>query len=212
MDTLKPSSLILMWFKPRKTIRYLSHYCQSSLSHFGMMAGVVLLYFIQLELFLRVSGEDTPIAKALSLENFPAIGMFFVLLGAWSYIVINTLTLTIWMVAKYLKGKASLPETRLALLWSMVCFIPHNFFAVLLQYTFKRMELGQETLKLEIIFLIAVIVSAIYGFIVMLKTISETHHFSLWRSFCSIFLGLPIALVILFTIIIPFVKLAKSFS
>lgn len=202
MEALKPHSLISIWFKPRKTIRYLTHYYQSPSSHFRIIVGLACIYFIQLSL-LMLQIDSFPAYKFLTtVRGLQVIALVFLSIGLYTFIGVSTSAVVFWMSAKSLKGHGSLPMTRTALLWTMICTIPIGFVCLLLMFITHHAHLTPARFIIEAVSCVGLLVSLIYGFIVILKTISETHSFGLWRALFAIILGSIIECGIVFTIVI----------
>jgi phosphotransferase system glucose/maltose/N-acetylglucosamine-specific IIC component len=89
----------------------------------------------------------------------------------------------IWGTAHCFKGQGTLPQTRGAVIWTLLCSIPIGFFLLLIYFTFRRQDLGSLSLLIRIASYAGVLTTLIYGFIVLLKAVSATHHFGLWRAF-----------------------------
>lgn len=191
--------LLSKWYKPREIVRYLN---QSSSSHFRLMAGLTVIYFIQISTFI-LSLEKMTISPLFSRNGLNLIVWFFLSVAAGLFVFIYTSTLALWWGAKCLNGTGTLPQTRAAVIWTLVCSIPIGFFLLLLYFVFRHQHLVQLGQIIKIVSFLGIFATLIYGLIVLIKTVSETHSLSLWRAFFSILLGL-IILFAIFLVARPF--------
>jgi hypothetical protein len=63
---------------------------------------------------------------------------------------------------------------------------------LILSYIFRHPDLGPLLIYLKTACLLGILVLLVYGFIVLVKTISEIHQIGSWKGFFSIVLGLVI--------------------
>jgi hypothetical protein len=188
---MRSNTLIAIWYKPRKIIHYLQ---RSALSHFRLMMALAFIYFVLIGTFL-LSLEKFTISPLFSLNGVKLILLIFLQIGARSFAFIYIASLIIWAAAKGFQGQGTLPQTRGAVIWTLICTIPIGFFLLLLNFAYTHPDFPWP---FTVVSLIAMPINLIYGFIVLLQTVSETHRFGLMRAFFSTVLGLAILSAILF--------------
>lgn len=188
------SSIFSIWHKPKEIIRYLHH---SALSHHQLMLMLALVYFIQIGAFI-LSLEKITFAPLLSLEGLKLILWFFILVGMRSFVIIYVFTLVLWATAKAFKGVGTLPQTRGAIIWTLISTIPIGFFLLLINFAFRSPSLGSFSTLIRIVSYAGILATWIYGFIVLNQTVAETHHIGTQRAFFSTVLGLILFLAIIF--------------
>ncbi len=191
---MQTSSLVSIWYKPREIIRYLQ---QSPISHHWLMLMLCSVYFLQLGTFI-LSLDKITVAPLLSLDGLKLILLFFALVALRSFVIIYTATFAIWAAAKCFHGRGTLPQTRGAVIWTLISTIPVGFFLLLINFTFNMTDMSSLPLIVRIVSYAGIFSNLIYGFIVMLKTVAETQRFSLWRAFFTTVLGLVLFSVVLF--------------
>jgi len=125
-------------------------------------------------------------------------------MGIWSVISIYISALAIWMGARCFKGQGTFTQTRAAVIWTLICKIPIGFFCLLLYFTMRLPNLGQIAFILGMASLLGIVVTTIYSFIVLLKTVSETHGFGFGRAFFSIVIALFMLSVVAYGILAVF--------
>ncbi len=121
-------------------------------------------------------------------------------LGFGSLTVIYATSLAVWVGAKCFNGQGTLLQTRSAILWTLVWSIPIGFFLLLIYFTIRRPDHGTVALIIRIISYLGALTTFIYGFIVLITTVSETHRFGIWRSLFSVLLGLIMLTTVLFAL------------
>lgn len=173
-----------MWNKPREIVRYLD---RSPSLQFGIMAALVIIYFIQLSLFtfsIKEAVEPLLTRNGLYLSIYT-----FLIMGCGLFTSIYILTLAIWIAAKCFDGHGTLPQTRAAIIWTSVWSIPIGIFLLLIYFTIREPDHGMMAICIRIASYLGVIATTFFGFTVLLKSLSEVHGFTLWLSFSSIMLG-----------------------
>ncbi|MGE7921648.1 Yip1 family protein [Viridibacillus arvi] len=189
-----------IWLHPKKTARYI-------LDHKGLGYAIIfiLLGGMASVLFSAMDSEslDLPTWAILliCLIGGPFIGLFSSAIGAGVFLLIG----------KLFKGKAtykemfkvmglpSIPHIWLApilLLW--MAFSPETFF---------RLDSDYLEVKNLLITLISSLVSfcvTIWSFVINVGVIAETHRFSNWRAFFTIFIPGFVVFVVLLIIVIIF--------
>ena len=124
----------LMWTQPRKIVGYLD---QSPATQFRLIAALTLLYFIQISIFV-LSLEKLTIAPLLTLKGLSLIVYSIFTIGSGSVAAIYILTLAFWIGAKCFNGHGTLPQTRAAVIWTLVWSIPVGFFLLLIYFTIRQ--------------------------------------------------------------------------
>lgn len=194
---------LLMWFNPRAVMRYYINQPHPFWTHVSLIALLSLCYMIQLSLFI-LAIDTIPSDVIFSLKGAKVVFWVYLLLIIVIYVVLQFLSLFIWKVVHYFKGKGSLIETRMALLWTFISFSPLGFFFLLFQFTFRY-----PSYFIDLFAFVGAVTNIIYGFIVLLKSFAEIHKISMWNILVSFlivifFLGLIVrALMIVFPLNAP---------
>ncbi|MGE7836644.1 Yip1 family protein [Viridibacillus arvi] len=189
-----------IWLHPKKTARYI-------LDHKGLGYAIIfiLLGGMASVLFSAMDSEslDLPTWAILliCLIGGPFIGLFSSAIGAGVFLLIG----------KLFKGKATYKEMFKVMGLSS---IPHIWLAPILLLwmafspeTFFRLDSDYLEVKNLLITLISSLVSfcvTIWSFVINVGVIAETHRFSNWRAFFTIFIPGFVVFVILLIIVIIF--------
>ncbi|MFE6168822.1 Yip1 family protein [Viridibacillus arvi] len=189
-----------IWLHPKKTARYI-------LDHKGIGYAIIfiLLGGMASVLFSAMDSEslDLPTWAILliCLIGGPFIGLFSSAIGAGVFLLIG----------KLFKGKATYKEMFKVMGLSS---IPHIWLAPILLLwmafspeTFFRLDSDYLEVKNLLITLISSLVSfcvTIWSFVINVGVIAETHRFSNWRAFFTIFIPGFVVFVILLIIVIIF--------
>ncbi|HUD01082.1 MAG TPA: hypothetical protein VMR37_02030 [Rhabdochlamydiaceae bacterium] len=180
MNTVKRSSILSIWLKPREGVRYLE-----TASHFLLITGLTLIYFVQISTFV-LSLEKLTIAPLLTYKGVTFILLFLLALGLWTFTFIQAFTMTVWSVAKRFNGQGTIPQTRAAVIGVLAWFMPLGFFWLIIYFTNRQPDAGLILQIIRIAAYLGGFATLLYGIVVMLKTVSEAHSFGLWRSLFSI--------------------------
>jgi hypothetical protein len=195
MDS-KPQSFLSTWYKPREMVRYLLSHRPHAFYTFATI-GLILIYFVQFALFC-LSIETMPAQAFLNIKGLIAAGWVLLLITIVVFTVVNVFIVAFWKIARNIRGTGSILETAVAFLWTLISFLPLVFFYLISHYAFDQALLGKSAVFLKIASYVGFLATLIYGFIVLLKTLSEVHRFNLWRSFFSILLGTLVSCTIIY--------------
>jgi hypothetical protein len=183
MNTMSLSSIFSMWFKPRLGVQRLQ---ESSRSQLLIMVGLCLLYFVQVGLFV-LAMDDYDIAPLLKVKGLVLVIYFLLFLAVGAFVLIQASTLAIWIASKCFNGQSTLFSTRAAVIWALIGSCPIGFFWISLYLMYSHEELlGNTAVVIGAASYIGALASVVYMFIVLLKTVSETNKFGLWRAFFTI--------------------------
>jgi hypothetical protein len=155
------------------------------------MGGLVLIYFILSSIFI-LSLEKITFAPLMSLNGIKLIFWFLLSVGFISFTLIYVATFALWLGAKCFHGRGNFLQTRAAVIWTLITGLPIGFMLLILSYIFRHPDLGPLLIYLKTACLLGILVLLVYGFIVLVKTISEIHQIGSWKGFFSIVLGLVI--------------------
>lgn len=197
-NSLEPSTN-LMWLKPRQMVRYLD---RSPVIQFFLMVALALLYFIQASLFI-LSLEKITIAPLLSFKGLCLVFWSMIALGSGLFTAIYLLTFVIWAGTKCFNGQGSLPQTRAAIVWTFATSMPLGFFLLLIHFTIRLPDQVPIPIIIRIISYLAFLANLMYGFVILIITISEMHRLRMMRALGSVILGVLMLATILTT---PFLK------
>lgn len=184
MKTSNP--LLSLWINPRKTIRQAT-VTYSPRNDLRLVALLSISYLIQIILFI-VMVDAIPSSAFLSQKNIEAIIWILIAMSGFFYAYAYLTSLMIWTISKWFKGSGNLTNTRTALLWSMLSYLPAGFSILLVYFAYNQKLIGKPIFLLDIISLIGLPIAFIYSFILAFKMIAEIQQFSLWRAFLSLFL------------------------
>ncbi|MEK4759130.1 Yip1 family protein [Viridibacillus sp. FSL E2-0187] len=189
-----------IWLQPKKTARYI-------LDHKGLGYAIIFILLGGMAgvLFSAMDAESLDIPTwgilLICLIGGPFIGLFSSAIGAAVFLLIG----------KLFKGKATYKEMFKVMGLSS---IPHIWLAPILLLwmafspeTFFRMDSDYLEVKNLLVTLISSLVSfcvTIWAFVINVGVIAETHRFSNWRAFFTIFIPGFVVFVILLIIIIIF--------
>ena len=84
------------------------------------------------------------------------------------------------------------------LLFVGVVSIPIGFFLLMVNFAFRHPGLGSFSPLIRIVSYAGILATLIYGFIILLKTMTQAHGFGTGRAFFSTILGLILFLAIIF--------------
>lgn len=183
------SAIFSMWFKPRKGVQYLQ---EAPFSQIWIMLGLCILYLIQVGAFL-LSIEDYSLSFLLTYKGFLLLVYASLFLGVAAFVVVQASSLSIWLGARCIGGRGTLPQTRAAVVWTFTGSIPIGFFWVLLYCAFRfRDILGKAAAILGAFSYVGVLATVIYMFTLLLITVSETHQMGRLRAFVTIVFGMLI--------------------
>ncbi|MFF3101466.1 Yip1 family protein [Viridibacillus arvi] len=189
-----------IWLQPKKTARYI-------LDHKGLGYAIIFILLGGMAgvLFSAMDAESLDIPTwgilLICLIGGPFIGLFSSAIGAAVFLLIG----------KLFKGKATYKEMFKVMGLSS---IPHIWLAPILLLwmafspeTFFRMDSDYLEVKNLLVTLISSLVSfcvTIWAFVINVGVIAETHRFSNWRAFFTIFIPGFVIFVILLIIVIIF--------
>ncbi|MEX3622232.1 Yip1 family protein [Viridibacillus arvi] len=189
-----------IWLQPKKTARYI-------LDHKGLGYAIIFILLGGMAgvLFSAMDAESLDIPTwgilLICLIGGPFIGLFSSAIGAAVFLLIG----------KLFKGKATYKEMFKVMGLSS---IPHIWLAPILLLwmafspeTFFRMDSDYLEVKNLLVTLISSLVSfcvTIWAFVINVGVIAETHRFSNWRAFFTIFIPGFVVFVILLIIVIIF--------
>ncbi|KOO52475.1 Yip1 family protein [Viridibacillus arvi] len=187
-----------IWLHPKKTARYI-------LDHKGLGYAIIFILLGGMAgvLFSAMDAESLDIPTwgilLICLIGGPFIGLFSSAIGAGVFLLIG----------KLFKGKATYKEMFKVMGLSS---IPHIWLAPILLLwmafspeTFFRMDSDYLEVKNLLVTLISSLVSlcvTIWSFVINVAVIAETHRFSNWRAFFTIFIPGFVVFVILLIIVI----------
>src|SRR5262245_21699300 len=125
------TSLSSVWYKPRAMVRYLDQFAWSQLSILGIL---IFCYSIQISTFVLSIEEIWKInfAPIMNFKGVVLIVYLLLLLGIGLFTVIQAMTMCIWTFANSLNGQGTIPQTRLAISWSLFWSIPLGLFLLLI--------------------------------------------------------------------------------
>ncbi|QOV13023.1 Yip1 family protein [Viridibacillus arvi] len=189
-----------IWLHPKKTARYI-------LDHKGLGYAIIFILLGGMAgvLFSAMDAESLDIPTwgilLICLIGGPFIGLFSSTIGAGVFLLIG----------KLFKGKATYKEMFKVMGLSS---IPHIWLAPILLLwmafspeTFFRMDSDYLEVKNLLVTLISSLVSlcvTIWSFVINVAVIAETHRFSNWRAFFTIFIPGFVVFAILLIIVIIF--------
>jgi hypothetical protein len=162
----------------------------------------MLICFFQTGLFF-LSFEKFNLLHLIRLDSVLSISLFFLFFTILALIISNISTVAIWMSAKLLKGQGTYSQTFEAFVWAMIYLtIPFGLSFVFLQYNLPIDYLLRKFFRL------VMFSSLIYGFLSMLKSISEFHNLSFFRSFFALLFSVGI----LFPLILLLMYFSRTFE
>lgn len=180
MSHSKPNSGFLVKFE--RIIHYLA---ERVLSQLRIASLWMLICFIQAGLF-TLSLDFFHFSRFLTPLALLGIGLFYVFFTELAFLLGTISSYAIWLAAKCLKGEGTYSKTCQAFLWTMVYLtIPFSICFVCLQFDWPAAFITKK------IFRIGMFASLIYGFVVMVKRLSEIHDLSIQRAFFAFILGKP---------------------
>lgn len=180
------SAFFSIWHKPKEILRCLH---QSKLSHHQLILILTLVYFIQIGTFI-LSLEKITLAPLFTWDGLQLIVGFFVSVGLWSFVLTYLLTLTLWIGAKCFRGAGTLPQTRGAVIWTLISTLPIGFFFLLTYFAFSHPNLGSFSTLLRIVSYLGIFATLIYGFNILIKTLAEIHRLRSGQAFAASLMGL----------------------
>ena len=197
IGSMEEQSLTTLWYRPRKIVRYLDRSLKAQLR---IITALALIYFIQASIFM-LSLDKITLAPLFTPKGLLLIIYAFLTIGIGAITAIYASTLAIWTGAKVLDGQGTLTQTRAAVIWTLVWSIPIGFFLLVIYLTIRQPDHGLVALLMRIVSYLGVLATAIYGFIVLLKTISEVQSFGLSRALASVIFGVLLLAAIGYTIV-----------
>lgn len=177
--------------KPRTAVRYLDRSLKTQLI---LIALLTISYFILASIFI-LSIDKVTLAPLLSLKGLLLIIYSLLTIGIGSITAIYASTLAIWIGARCLNGQGSLPETRAAVIWTLVWSIPIGFFLLLIYLTIRRPDHSTFTLLIRVASYLGVLATVVYQTFILLTTLSEVQRFGLSRALASILFAIALFVV-----------------
>lgn len=193
------NSILSIWFRPREGVRYLQ-----TKSHFLLILGLTLIYYIQLTTFV-LSLDKKTIAPLFSSKGLTLAILVLLALGAWTFTLIQACTMVTWSVAKRLKGQGTIPQTRATIIGTLAWFMLIGFFWLTVYFILQESEIGVFLRILKGVSYVSAFAALIYGVIFLVKTIADINGFGIWRSLASILLS-SIILYAAALVIFPILK------
>lgn len=193
-------ALLSLWYSPRATINKLTdeHSIKKDLT---LVLGLSLSLFLQVGLFIYLI-DVIPAFEFVNRKAFEAYFWIVIALAGGIYSYANFAAWVIFNFSKRLMGKGSLANTRTAVLWSMVAYIPLGFS---IHWILLSNNTGLENLTfLNFLPILSLPIIFLYSFTLTLKMISEIHQFRLIDAFISVLLciivqiGFVVAIFVLF--------------
>lgn len=175
------------WLNPRSAVRQLSHnltksYYKEDPLLLAIAAVVSLILIIELMVASLVVLKQSLFIFLHTLKIpllLIALVIFSAVLGIILFIV-SILGLFFWMSAKLMRGHATYDQTRLALLWTLVCFIPLS--SLILVALVGIVSIPLFFAALPIIFklglVIVLLMALFYGLFALVITISQVNKLS----------------------------------
>jgi hypothetical protein len=186
MFEMMQNSIFSIWFRPREGMRYLQ-----TTSHFLLIFGLALIYFIQISIFV-LSLEKSTIAPLFSSTGLKLTILVFLGLGASTFTVIQAFTMTIWSVARRFKGQGTIQQTRAAIIGVLAWFMLIGFFWLIVYFINRQPDVLLILLIIKIASYLGALTALLCGSIILVKTVSEIHNFGFWLSLLSIFFSIVI--------------------
>ena len=170
---------------PRIAIRNLLKF-KAKLFPYFLIVIVSLLYFIPSAIFIKLSIGFPPYITT-KMQLIQQLFWMFVLLTSLYLVFVQFLSLAVWWVTRSLHGKADLPKTRLALLFTMLCFVPFFYFFLLIPVNnpvhdalyYIRIWSG----------IIGGVATIFYTLLAAGNTLAEVNRFSFWKAWLSLIIG-----------------------
>lgn len=169
------------WYKPRSMVAYLD---QSVRSQLGVFAATLLAYFSQICL-LTLFLEQDKFDQLMTLKGFFAGVLVLTLMTIGFFTLVYGASLAYWTAAQVVKGKASLPQNRAAVLWTTLWTLPFGFLVLLVISTIPR----EELFWVRIFLYTLMALSWVYAGIVLIKTLSEINRFGIGRALFTAIAG-----------------------
>jgi hypothetical protein len=188
MKTLFP--FLIFWIEPRQTINRLN-LSYTILDDLRLVILLSLSYIFQISLFIYIN-DTIPASVFLSAKGLMGISWTMIALAAGIYTYTNLSALMAWKIAILLGGKGSLVNTRTAMLWSLVSYLPVGFSLLFIYFAYTLKLIGQPIFLLGPLSLIAFPCLFTYSSILTLRLFSETHRFPIRRALACLLLCLSI--------------------
>lgn len=177
------NSILSIWFKPQEGTRYLQ-----TTSHFFLITGLTLIYFIQMTTFVlsldKATTDPLFTSKGLTLAILVLLAI-----GAWTFTVIQAFTMVIWSVARRFKGQGTIQQTRAAMIGTLAWFMLIGFFWLTVYFINRQPNIGVVLLVIKVASYLGAFAALISGCTILVKTISRINGFGIWRSITSIVLS-----------------------
>jgi len=183
------NSFLSIWLKPQKGVQYLQ-----TTSHFLLIVGLTLVYFIQISTFV-LSLDKMTVAPLFTSKGLTLTILVLLAIGAWTFTFIQAFTMVIWSVAKNLKGQGTIQQTRAAIIGTLAWFMLIGFFWLIVYFINRQPDAGLALLILKIASYLGAFGALISGSVILVKTISDVNSFGIWRSLVSILLSTAILYV-----------------
>jgi hypothetical protein len=177
------NSILSIWFKPRESARYLQ-----TTSHFLLITGLALIYFLQLTTFV-LSLDKTTTDPLFTSKGLTLSILVLLALGTWTFTIIQAFTMVIWSVARRFKGHGTIVQTRAAMIGSLAWFMLIGFCWLTVYFINKQPDAGLALLIVKIASYLGAFAALIYGVVSLVKTVSNINGFGIWRSIASIILS-----------------------
>lgn len=189
---------LTIWKEPRKTIRALVEYDPNfRLIFFSFIYGFPFFCFFFSPLY---SWTFLYMGESFQASSLPLPFLYLILMGFFTifvaglsisigYLLFNFSSFLYWLVGKWLKGKGSFKEVRMATYWSTLPFLfPFALFFPLFAVPMVLILVG-EVLLLPSIWMALYGVSLIWGVGILSKTLGEVQGFSAWMALLNMFLA-----------------------
>lgn len=175
----------MAYFSPRTAIRRLLE-VKSRCFPYALLAFVSLLYFIPGAIFIKLA-IGMPPSITTKIQLLQQLFWMYVLVTSLYLVFTQFFSLFVWWITRSLHGKADLPKTRLALLFTMLCFAPFFYFFLLIPVNnpvhdalhYIRVWSG----------IIGGAVTIFYALLAAGKTLAEVNRFSFWKAWVSLIVG-----------------------
>ena len=163
-----------------------------------LLAFVSLLYFIPGAIFIKLS-IGIPPSITTKVQLLQQLFWMYVFVTSLYLVFTQFFSLFVWWITRSLHGKADLPKTRLALLFTMLCFAPFFYFFLLIPVNNPVHD------ALHYIRVWSAIVggaaTVIYTLFVAGKSLAEVNAFSFWKAWLSLAIGGGFFAAIVFAIV-----------
>jgi hypothetical protein len=182
MEALKR---IMVCLSPRVAVRKVLNVKAKSFPYV-LLALVSLLYFISGAIFIKLS-IGMPPSITTKVQLLQQLFWMYILVTSLYLVFTQFFSLFVWWITRSLDGKADLPKTRLAILFTMLCFAPFCYFFLLIPVNspvhnalyYIRAWIG----------IIGGVATFLYALLAAGKTLAEVNSFSSWKAWLSLIIG-----------------------